>query len=343
MKALKGALNISPIDFKTRHAIKEKFWPPTTLPTYQQDSLDWEPYFRYYDRQCQAALVDRGRFVMAKTHQDILDLIHGFDNGLPRESIKESLKLKLSTRGRSNEDEILDGAIDLAARLYLMVNVAVDTRMISVQTRLQWATGDLKQCLQAHFGEPHVLSDSGLRLEPTFTAANFEYIAGIRVVPTDNLADHLRLMDRDDTVAVFCNVSFLRRNCSTVLPDGLAAETLQTLSLLFPLGDVQTRRWLEKHATSQGLDTALSFCNPLKLTDRQFEEFAFWHDRLVILKQAFNQSRPPTISQWWYDRRNGVQWYTFWVAIVVLILTIFFGLVQSIEGALQVYKAFHST
>jgi preprotein translocase subunit SecG len=32
--------------------------------------------------------------------------------------------------------------------------------------------------------------------------------------------------------------------------------------------------------------------------------------------------------------------YTFWVAVLVLVLTIFFGLVQSIEGALQVYASF---
>jgi hypothetical protein len=31
------------------------------------------------------------------------------------------------------------------------------------------------------------------------------------------------------------------------------------------------------------------------------------------------------------------------VAVLVLFFTILFGLVQSIEGALQVYKAFHST
>lgn len=35
--------------------------------------------------------------------------------------------------------------------------------------------------------------------------------------------------------------------------------------------------------------------------------------------------------------------YTFWVAAVVLALTIFFGVVQSIEGAIQVYYAAHSS
>ncbi|KAK0621877.1 hypothetical protein B0T17DRAFT_535299 [Bombardia bombarda] len=42
------------------------------------------------------------------------------------------------------------------------------------------------------------------------------------------------------------------------------------------------------------------------------------------------------LAQWWNDRRDGIQWYTLWVAIG---FTVFFGLVQSIEGGMQVYKA----
>ena len=128
---------------------------------------------------------------------------------------------------------------------------------------------------------------------------------------------------------------------SDAFPDGLVDETLRTLSLLFPVNDERTKRWLYKNVNSRGMDRALQSCELLRLEERQFEGFKFWHDRLVMLKQAFDQSRPSTISQWWHDRRNGVQWYTFWVAILVLSLTIFFGLIQSIEGALQVYKAYH--
>jgi hypothetical protein len=46
------------------------------------------------------------------------------------------------------------------------------------------------------------------------------------------------------------------------------------------------------------------------------------------------------MSQWWYDRRNGVQWWTFWIALLVLGLTILFGLSQCIEGGWQVRLAY---
>jgi hypothetical protein len=77
----------------------------------------------------------------------------------------------------------------------------------------------------------------------------------------------------------------------------------------------------------------------LDAESRQMENFGYWHDRLVILKEVYDEARPSTLSQWWYDRRNGVQWYTFWVALLVLILTIMFGLIQCIEGAIQAYEA----
>lgn len=113
------------------------------------------------------------------------------------------------------------------------------------------------------------------------------------------------------------------------------------MALLFPKWDKKIKAWYEREASLYGLDPYLIQVGQLNADQRQPESFTFWRDRLIILKQVFDEARPNTIHQWWHDRRNGVQWYTFWVAILVLILTVFFGLVQSIEGALQVYKAFH--
>jgi hypothetical protein len=120
----------------------------------------------------------------------------------------------------------------------------------------------------------------------------------------------------------------------------LVKETLQTLALLFPQLE-ETHRWLQEVLLTQVLDPRVAKCGLLRTDDRQIEKFLHWRDRLITLKQVFDEAKPQTLSQWWYDRRNGKQWYTFWVAILVLILTFFFGFVQSVEGALQAYKAFH--
>jgi hypothetical protein len=60
---------------------------------------------------------------------------------------------------------------------------------------------------------------------------------------------------------------------------------------------------------------------------------------MVILKQAFDDSEPRTVSQWWYDDRKRVQWYTFWVAALVLILTIVFGVTQTVSGIIQAWAS----
>jgi hypothetical protein len=129
--------------------------------------------------------------------------------------------------------------------------------------------------------------------------------------------------------------------CASLFPDGMIEETLKTLALLFPKWDRPTRTWYTQEAAVRGLDMEAVNIDHLDTDQRQIEKFSYWHDRLVILKQGFDEARPSTLSQWWSDRRNGVQWYTFWIAVLVLVLTVFFGVVQSIEGALQVYKAFH--
>lgn len=128
---------------------------------------------------------------------------------------------------------------------------------------------------------------------------------------------------------------------SAMFPRGFIDETLRTLALLLPPSDAKLKRWFRKQSFIHRLDNDAVECDRLRAEDRQIENFNFWRDRLIILKDMFDETEPSGISQWWYDRRHGVQWYTFWVAILVLFLTIFFGLIQCIEGALQVYLAFH--
>lgn len=129
---------------------------------------------------------------------------------------------------------------------------------------------------------------------------------------------------------------------NSIFSVGFVDETLRTLALLFPQKDPQTKRWLSSQLDTEGkpLDTALSKCGSLHTEERRFESFSFWRDRLIILKEAYDESRPKTLSQWWFDRRNGEQWYTFWIAVLVFVVAITFGVIQSVEGALQVYLSY---
>jgi hypothetical protein len=83
-------------------------------------------------------------------------------------------------------------------------------------------------------------------------------------------------------------------------------------------------------------------CRLLTSKERHIRKFEFWHDRLIILKEAFDEADPKSLGQLWSDRRKPVQWFNFWFAVGLVVgLTILFGLIQCIEGGLQVYMAYH--
>jgi hypothetical protein len=133
-------------------------------------------------------------------------------------------------------------------------------------------------------------------------------------------------------------------------PKDLIAETLGTLILLFPSTDRKTRRWLEGQLkagnSSTKIDMSLRYIGHFKSghASRRPENFKFWHDRLESLKDAVEEATPPSkaLLKALSDRKQGDRWLNSWVALVAIGLTLFFGLVQSIEGAIQVFKAYHS-
>ena len=324
--------------------------------------LDLEAYRAYHKKQCGHALHDGGRHISARTHRDILEIAKDLEEGLSRETIRGRLSSKLADPKPGNETELLDSSVDLTARLVSMMDIGGLQYGFSGRRELVWNQGSLKDFVNGYFNVPVVLGQD-VKLEKMFNARNLGRIAGINIVWTDNLADHLRMIDDEDKkVAIFHHASFLKyqqrysrcynsvhvgthqaNSISALFPPRLMEETLRTFALLFPQSDNDTAKWFSKLPYSLHIDGQVVKCGHLKADDRHIENFKFWHDRLVILKQLFDESRPSTLSQWWCDRRNGVQWYTFWIAILVLFLTIFFGVVQSIEGALQVYKAYHPT
>lgn len=349
-------------DDSIKTAIIDSLWPRYS-PSNISDATnsDWDPYFHYYNDQCKH--YRQSQSVAMRTHYTIIEVSALLRRNLSRGAIEREVRRRLTPVGQvisvdKNEklEKMVHSTIDLAVRVHLMANFgSPEITFTPGRTKLSWTHGSLNAFLCDHF-DPNVFPRNATPLisfQKTFTARNIEHIAGIKIFWTDNLADHLRLLDEDKTVAIFHHATFLKHQAIPVLPPlypslyphGLIEETLQTLALLFPQYDKETKSWLTSlsKASPHTIDQQLLHCGHLTLAERQQNQFHFWHDRLVILKQAYDESRPATLSEWWHDRRNTVQWYTFWVAIVVLFLTIFFGLVQSIEGALQVYKAYHPT
>lgn len=126
-----------------------------------------------------------------------------------------------------------------------------------------------------------------------------------------------------------------------ILPKDLLEETNRSLALLLPRANTECKKWYQK--TLKRYPNLDPKAGDLTMTprDRTFDSYRYWKERLEIIVEAYNKSEPKALPQWWNDRRNKVQWYTFWIAALILLLTIVFGFIQSITGILQVYYASH--
>ncbi|KAH7371816.1 hypothetical protein BKA64DRAFT_689570 [Cadophora sp. MPI-SDFR-AT-0126] len=306
-----------------------------------------DSYFSYYEKALESCRSNS----LISSHQDIINLlVKAQQKETTRSSLETHLRKKFHNKEIDEADEILENTIDLVLRLLLMVptggySTAIRSVTLSGGTKLNWKDGALSEFVQREFSVQNSMKEP-VKLERIFNARNLEGIAGVEVRWTSNLADHLRMRDDDKAVEIFHYATFLKlQQDESILPSPLVDETLRTLALLLPEHDKKVEKWFTSHEAKLEkrrklpLDPLARECGQLKVEERQIDKFQYWHDRLVILKQVFDEAEPRNIKQWWRDRRRRVQWYTFWVAAMVLALTVFFGTVQSVEGAMQVWLA----
>jgi len=334
------------------------------------DSKNWNAFFSYYTDECKSALEDQGDNVTIRTHQDILSIAKQLETGWTKESICKELLAYYAQRTQTRSDtelaQMIEGSIRLAVRLVAMVDIGpVSPRCIQGYTPLDWA--DDRQNLRIFLGEyftPKASVADFLKFGALFNALNLERYAGLKIHWTDNLNNHLRLVNEDTVLCIFHHVTFLRSSRrwvrterwqymliddrSTIYPVGFLEETLRTLlELLFPSNDMANQKWLRREAcsktTSTHLDSGLQDLDRLKPYERTLDNFTFWRDELIELKERFEQPHLTSISQLWYDRRNRSQWITFWFGLVIAfatLLTLILGVFQTILGALQVYNSY---
>jgi hypothetical protein len=175
-------------------------------------------------------------------------------------------------------------------------------------------------------------------------------ICGMRVAWTDNLIDHLhydpspvprswwqfwQYRGSGGTIYIYPHKVCLSSHYETtdVYGKDILEETMKSLDLLFPFGDSQTRSFLSQERHPFFLADTPTFPRTMDLGD-----FSFWRRRIVILYDAFN-APPSRVQQMWKDTRNPIQWWTFWLAALITILTMIFGAISVYTGFKQVELA----
>ncbi|KAF2183597.1 hypothetical protein K469DRAFT_784833 [Zopfia rhizophila CBS 207.26] len=309
-------------------------------------TLCLQAYFKYYTQQADLFMHDAAQHVLVRTHRDIVKISEILKQNPGQREVQNKTCAQVFPNKAIGQGEALSASIHLAIRLLLMVDVGNIPSGFSGHRASQWEQGTLRQFLSTRFSYSPI-PQGRVRLERIFTARNIERFAGIELRWTNNLANHLRLSDSEHDkleLHVFHHVSFLvMQQQNNLYPQGLVEETLRTMALLFPRFDKASVTWYEWIAAKNSLDPNFCCCSTLRAEDRLIDKFEFWRERLVILKQAFDEAEPNSWRQWWHDRRRGVHRYPLLVAAAALFLTLVLGVVQCIEGGLQVYLAFQSS
>lgn len=166
--------------------------------------LGHEAYCNYYKRQWHIlALYGDRQHAAARSPQAIARLIQDIRHGRTREAILDEL------RSTNASEEVSERLINLAGRLLVMMRFGVTKHQVLSRRYLRWERGPLQEFVHDLFSEPPKLSCEQTRLPKSFDAWSIANVAGIEVAFTDNLADHLLLVEDDTKLLVFHHASFL--------------------------------------------------------------------------------------------------------------------------------------
>ena len=291
-------------------------------PGSAKELQSYQSYLHHYEESCfyvPTSLADC-------THEHFCKAVQQLQKGT-RKSCEAAIEPLLPPTSQS--PEAAKECINFLGRAILLIDVlgwGADETLLDFIIRV--VASDSKQ-------EDHY------RMPLSFNARTFAKVAGIKILWTRDLLSHLEMGLNDSTLSIFHNVKVLQlyeqSSLRAIFPDKFLDETRRTLSLMLPVADRASAKWFDSEQRRLRLDITAGNCRHLRATQRNIQDFTFWRDRLIITKEAFDTSQPSGLLRFWRDDRNRVQWWTFWIAIIVFLLT----LVGVIEGALQVYKAYY--
>jgi hypothetical protein len=123
---------------------------------------------------------------------------------------------------------------------------------------------------------------------------------------------------------------------SPIIPRNVVEETIKSLNLLFPMDDPATEILLHRRGQTFHRDVPFATRRTLNVLD-----FDVWRDKLLELHEEVFLSPPASWAQLRKDRRNPQQFWTFWIALFILALTIvstFASVLQTVYSVLAYYK-----
>jgi hypothetical protein len=253
---------------------------------------------------------------------------------------------------KSNFLNFDEGAIQRSAEMCIRLSLTVNVNSSTVavggtshrEVALDWTrSSSLKKMVEDEFANRATSNSSrlGTRVDGAFTADYFVNSCGMELVWTNYLTDHLRLDPDRRVLLIYRHKAFLsdqiHHESNGPIPQDVSREALDTLNLLFPFGNLATKRLLATHGEQASHD--LGTC----ARDRVFDlsEFKFWRKELEVLAEIY-QSPPRTWRQLAFDRRHRLELSAFCITAMVALLTLI-SIPCTIIQAMYSVKAYQVT
>ncbi|KIW12906.1 hypothetical protein PV08_08093 [Exophiala spinifera] len=303
-------------------SLVERLWGLRVQPGSKEGDL----FMEYYNAKI--AILDTGK-VCPTNGNDIIDLVAVLKSN--KDKRLRDLQLPVISDQQkhawlSNQPEQnVQDALKFAASIWLMFGTS------------DWSEDEtLRDCLSRNLPSSDLAASNPRPADFRVTARSLNQIAGIEIVWSSELKEHLRYDQSQRMLTLFRHASFLKERGHSGYPKGFMQETAATLALLFPYGESPHKRWNRRVRRRAEPDVEIGL---VASVSRNPQDYPHWGSHLVAIQQAFETSKPRTLKQWVHDKRDSNQFYTFWFAVIAIVLTLMFGLIQSITGILQVVNS----
>jgi hypothetical protein len=174
--------------------------------------MNWDAFFTFYTRECKKASLDEGKVFCARDHNALLRIADILKTEPTRECARQKIRERfMRSRSTDEKENMAEGSMRLLARIIAMVNVGALSYEIATQRSVSWSDKQsLPEAIHDYFKVVTGPDTKKILFSTSFTAREICRIAGIGIRWTDNLVNHLRLVEGDSKVCVFQHVSFLR-------------------------------------------------------------------------------------------------------------------------------------
>lgn len=169
------------------------------------------PYLSFLSETCSQALVGRGQHCALRTYGDIVRIARSVKEPFAYQDVVLDIPRPDGNGNRINSADAASVAVRVVGGLLSMMKTGDIRYEFSGHHKLDWSSGTIHDCIRTWLRAPQ-LADEGIRLERGFNAVNFKRYAGLNIVWTNNLAEHLCLRNNDQEVFIFHHATFLKNH-----------------------------------------------------------------------------------------------------------------------------------